>query len=233
MSEQTAAISPRPHPHPGLFLALEGPDGGGKTTQAARLAAWLREDGLDVVTCRDPGSTRVGDRLRAIVLDRGSTHLSLRAEMLVYNASRAQLVDEVIQPSLAAGRVVIADRFLLSTLVYQGVAGGLPVDDLWRIGHMAAAGLLPDLTLILDVTADTARRRVGPARDRIEARPAEYQNRVRQGYLDVARQYGTSGQPCPYYPAPVVLINATADADAVFDQIKSEVARVLALGPRA
>jgi dTMP kinase len=233
MSDQTAAISTRPHPHPGLFLALEGPDGGGKSTQAARLATWLREDGFDVVTCRDPGSTRVGDRLRAIVLDRGSTHLSLRAEMLVYMASRAQLVDEVIQPSLAAGRVVISDRFLLSTLVYQGMAGGLPVDDLWRIGQVAAAGLLPDLTMILDVPPDAARQRVGPARDRIEDRPADYQNRVREGYLDVAGQCSKNGEACPYYPAPVVLIDATADADAVFNQIKSEVERVLALGPRA
>ncbi|MGC8642841.1 MAG: dTMP kinase [Isosphaeraceae bacterium] len=233
MSNQTTTASNRPHPHPGLFLALEGPDGGGKSTQAARLAAWLREDGLDVVTCRDPGSTRVGDRLRSIVLDRDSTHLSLRAEMLVYMASRAQLVDEVIQPSLAAGRVVISDRFLLSTLVYQGMAGGLPVDDLWRIGQVAAAGLLPDLTLILDVPPDAARRRVGPARDRIEDRPVDYQTRVREGYLDVARQGSGNGPSCPYYPAPVVLVDATANADAVFEQIKREVERVLALGPRA
>lgn len=233
MSEQTAVVTPRPHPHPGFFLALEGPDGGGKSTQAARLAAWLREDGFDVVTCRDPGSTRVGDRLRAIVLDRESTHLSLRAEMLVYMASRAQLVDEVIQPSLEAGRVLISDRFLLSTLVYQGIAGGLPVDDLWRIGQVAAGGLLPDLTLLLDLPPDAARKRVGPARDRIEDRPADYQNRVREGYLDVARQSARQGQSCPYYPAPVMRIDASADADAVFNQIKSEVERVLALGPRS
>ncbi len=233
MPDDVTPPGPRPHPHPGLFLALEGPDGGGKSTQAARLAAWLREGGFDVVTCRDPGSTRVGDRLRAIVLDRDSTHLSLRAEMLIYMASRAQLVDEVIQPSLAAGRVLISDRFLLSTLIYQGVAGGLPVDELWRIGQVAAAGLLPDLTLVLDVPPDAARRRVGPARDRIEDRPADYQDRVRRGYLDVARQSSTSGRLCPYYPAPVALVNASGDAEAVFDQIKNEVERVLALGPRA
>ena len=96
-------------------------------------------------------------------------------------ASRAQLVDEVIQPSLAAGRVVIADRFLLSTLVYQGVAGGLPVEDLWRIGQVATAGLLPDLTLVLDVPPDAASQRVGPARDRIEDRPADYQDAGARG----------------------------------------------------
>ena len=161
---ETAKPDPlRPHPHPGLFLALEGPDGGGKTTQAARLAAWLRDDGFDVVSCRDPGSTKVGDRLREIVLDRDSVHLSIRSEMLIYMASRAQLVDEVIRQALAAGRVVISDRFLLSNIVYQGFAGGLPVEDLWRIGQIATAGLLPDLTLVLDVSPGTARVRVGSA----------------------------------------------------------------------
>jgi len=98
----------------GLFLSLDGPDGGGKTTQAALLAAWLRARGLDVVTCRDPGGTSLGDRLRAILLDRETTHLSLRAEMLLYMASRAQLVEEVVWPALAEGRVVVSDRYLLA-----------------------------------------------------------------------------------------------------------------------
>ncbi len=231
---QTAKPDPlRPHPHPGLFLALEGPDGGGKTTQAARLAAWLRDDGFDVVSCRDPGSTKVGDRLREIVLDRDSVHLSIRSEMLIYMASRAQLVDEVIRQALAAGRVVISDRFLLSNIVYQGFAGGLPVEDLWRIGQIATAGLLPDLTLVLDVSPGTARVRVGSARDRIEDRPADYQLRVRNGFADaVNAQNGPTGL-CPYYPAPLVLIDAQGDPDTVFLQIQSEVQRVLALGPRA
>ena len=113
-------------------------------------------------------------------------------------ASRAQLVDEVIRPSLAAGRVVISDRFLLSTIVYQGFAGGLPVEDIWRIGQVATAGLLPDLTLVLDVSAEAARARVGPARDRIEDRPAEYQRRVRDGFLDAAgRARSAAGAALP------------------------------------
>ncbi len=232
MPEESIPEPPRPHPHPGLFLALEGPDGGGKTTQAARLAAWLRGDGFDVVSCRDPGSTEVGGRLREIVLDRDSVHLSVRSEMLIYMASRAQLVDEVIRHSLAAGRVVISDRFLLSNIVYQGFAGGLPVEDLWRVGRVATAGLLPDLTLVLDVSADAARARVGPARDRIEDRPAEYQRQVRAGFVDAAGVHDGPGGLCPYYPAPLVLIDAMGDPDAVFHQIKSEVQRVLALGPR-
>lgn len=233
MSEEPRADPPRPHPHPGLFLALEGPDGGGKTTQAARLTAWLREAGLDVVACRDPGSTDVGDRLRKIVLNRELVHLSLRSEMLIYMASRAQLVDEVIEPSLAAGRVVISDRFLLSTIVYQGIAGGLSVAEIWRIGQVATGGLLPDLTLVLDVPPESALARVGAARDRIEDRPTEYQRRVRNGFRDAAQRSDRSGENSSCYPAPVALIDATGDLDAVFDQIKNEVERVLALGPRS
>jgi dTMP kinase len=232
MPEEFFADPPRPHPHPGLFLALEGPDGAGKTTQAARLAAWMRGDGFDVVSCRDPGSTKAGDRLREIVLESESVHLSIRSEMLIYMASRAQLVDEVIRHSLAASRVVISDRFLLSNIVYQGFAGGLPVEDLWRIGQVATAGLLPDLTLVLDVSAEAARARVGPARDRIEDRTAEYQRLVRAGFIDAVRAHDGPGGFCQYYPAPLVLIEALGDPDAVFLKIKSEVQRVLALGPR-
>ncbi len=232
MPEESLSDPPRPHPHPGLFVALEGPDGGGKTTQAARLAAWLRGDGFDVVSCRDPGSTQVGDRLRKIVLDRDTVHLSVRSEMLIYMASRAQLVDEVIRHALEASRVVISDRFLLSNLVYQGLAGGLPVEDLWRIGQVATAGLLPDLTMVLDVSAETARSRVGSARDRIEDRSAEYQRQVRDGFIAAAHAHDGPGGLCPYYPAPLVLIDAQGDPDAVFLQIQSEVQRVLALGPR-
>jgi dTMP kinase len=232
MTEDSSLQSPRPHPHPGLFIALEGPDGGGKTTQAARLADWLRGQDIDVVTCHDPGSTKIGERLRHLVLDRDSSHLSIRAEMLIYMASRAQLVDEVIRPALAAGRVVISSRFLLSNIVYQGFAGGLPIDDLWCIGRVATGGMLPNLTLVLDITTEAARERVGSARDRIEDRAEEYQRRVREGFLAVARLCTDSGQVPFYYPAPVVLIDAHGIEDAIFSQIKREVERVLALGSR-
>jgi len=174
----------------------------------------------------------MGDRLRQIVLERSSNYLSLRAEMLIYMASRAQLVDEVIRPSLAAGRVVVTDRFLLSNIVYQGVAGGLPVEDVYRVGLVATAGLLPDLTLVLDVTPETSRLRMGPARDRIEDRPADYHRQVREGFLDAARRHAGTADGYPYYPAPVLLVDGAGSEDAVFDLIKSEVERVLALGPR-
>ena len=118
----------------GRFVVLDGPDGGGKSTQAALLADWLRAQGLEVVTCRDPGGTALGDRLRSLLLDRDSVPLSMRSEMLLYQASRAQLVDEIIRPALEAGKVVVSDRFLLANIVYQGFAGGLGIDVVGAVG---------------------------------------------------------------------------------------------------
>lgn len=208
--------------HSGFFISLDGPDGGGKTTQAARLAAWLRDTGREVVTCRDPGGTALGDRLRAILLDRHDTPIGMRAEMLLYMASRAQLVEEVLAPALGAGKVVVSDRFLLANVVYQGLAGGLPAEQLWDVGQVATAGLLPDLTLLLDVPPDVALARMGGTRDRIEDRPESYRRAVREGFLRAA----------PSYPAPLVVIDATADPEAVFQHIQREVARALGGSPR-
>src|SRR5262245_65186586 len=103
----------------GRLLVLDGPDGGGKTTQAAALAAWLRARGIDVVTCRDPGGTALGDQLRRILQDRATTNLALRAEMLLFMASRAQLVEEIVRPALESGKTVVSDRYLLANIVYQ------------------------------------------------------------------------------------------------------------------
>ena len=171
------------------------------------------------MTCRDPGGTALGDRLRALLLDRGDLRIDLRAEMLLFMASRAQLVEEVIRPALDAGRVVVCDRFLLSNVVYQGYAGGLEVEELWRVGRSSTGGLMPDLTVVLDVPPEVGRARTGGPRDRIEDRGAD---RVRSGFLEAAARY----------PAPIVVIDATGDPDAVALQIESEVARALGPDPR-
>jgi dTMP kinase len=126
---------------------------------------------------------------------------------------------------------VISDRYLLANIVYQGCAGGLPLEEIGAVGRAATAGLLPDLTLILDVPAEVARARVGGARDRIEDRPASYHAKVREGYLKAAEAV-TAGR-CSYYHAPVVVIDASADPQTVSRRIRSEVERALALGPRA
>jgi dTMP kinase len=221
----------RSHAYPGLFLVLDGPDGGGKTTQARRLTDWLKERGFDVVTCRDPGGTALGDRLRSILQDRVTVPLSMRAEMLLYMASRAQLVEEVIAPALAAGRIVISDRYLLSNIVYQGTAGGLLEEEIAIVGLTATAGLLPDLTIVLDIAPAEAMARIGAPRDRIEDRPLFYHERVRAGYLAAAEAEGQPGDQgpagSPVYPAPIVVIQATGDSDTVFKRIQQAVAQAL------
>jgi dTMP kinase len=206
----------------GRFFALDGPDGGGKSTQVAQLVRWLEEGGHDVVACRDPGGTVVGERVRQILLDRATSHLTLRAEMLLYMASRAQLVEEVIRPALEAGRLVVSDRYLLANVVYQGYAGGLPTQEIWRVGEAATGGLMPDLTLLIDVPPDVARARVGHPRDRVEDRPEAYHTRVRQGFLDAVSTY----------PAPIVVIDGAADLETVAARLRDEVARALEQRPR-
>ena len=214
----------RSHAHPGLFLVLDGPDGGGKTTQARRLAEWLKERGFDVVTCRDPGGTALGDRLRSILQDRVTVPLSMRAEMLLYMASRAQLVEDVIRPALSMGKVVISDRYLLSNIVYQGAAGGLLEEEIAMVGLVATAGLLPDLTIVLDIAPAEAMARIGAPRDRIEDRPLFYHERVRAGYLAAAQsqeqQAGNADVCSPVYTAPIVVVDASADSDTVFNRIE-------------
>lgn len=204
----------------GVFISLDGPDGGGKTTQAAQLAEWLRGRGHEVVACRDPGGTPLGERVRSILLERSTVEPVLRAEMLLFMASRAQLVEQVIRPALESGKIVISDRYLLANVVYQGYAGGLPVEMLWEVGRAATRGLMPDLTLVLDVPADVARARVGAARDRMEDRSDVA--RVREGFLEAIATY----------PAPVRTIDASAVPEAVARQIRDEVAHALAIDPR-
>lgn len=229
----TGIPEPSARPHPGCFLVLDGPDGGGKTTQVERLADWLRGRGLDVVTCRDPGGTALGNRLRSILMDRGDVAISMRAEMLLFMASRAQMVEEIIRPAMESGHVVVCDRFLLSTIAYQGHAGGLSPPDITAVGVVATGHLLPDLTIVLDVPPGAARGRIGAARDRIEDRPASYHERVREGFLSAATTHGGVPETSPLYPAPIVVVDATAGPDEVFEAIKSEVRRVLALDPRS
>lgn len=206
----------------GRFIVLEGPDGGGKTTQAARLATWLGAAGREVVACREPGGTRLGESIRSMVKERSDVAIGMTAEMLLFMASRAQLIAEVIGPALARGAVVVADRYLLSNVVYQGMAGGLGPADVWAVGRAATGGLLPDLTLILDVPVEVALGRVGPGRDRIEDRGVEYRRRVRAGFLAAVADYR----------APVVVVDGSLEPDAVTRRIRDEVTRALALAPR-
>jgi dTMP kinase len=172
-----------------MFLSFDGIDGTGKSTQIRLLCEWLAERGFDVVTCRDPGSTPLGERIREILLhsDEG-TPIARRSEMLLYMAARSQLVDEVIRPALVAGKVVVSDRYLLANIVYQAYAGGLDVETVRRVGEVAIDGVEPDTVLLLDMAPEAADERMDRVRDRMESQGDEYRRQLREGFLAEARR---------------------------------------------
>jgi dTMP kinase len=173
-----------------MFFSFDGMDGGGKTTQVARFCEWLRSQGFEVVACRDPGSTRLGDAVRQILLESRGAPIGRRSEMLLYMAARAQLVEEVVAPALSEGCTVVSDRFLLANVVYQGHAGGLDVDEIWRVGRIATGGLMPDLTFVLDLPLADAAARIARPLDRMEQQGDAFRAAVRAGYLAEAARLG-------------------------------------------
>lgn len=193
----------------GRFVVFDGPDGSGKTTQFHRFCHAARDAGLDVVEVREPGGTAIGEQVRQLLLDPANEDMDLRAEMLLYMASRAQLVARKIGPAIEAGKLVVADRFISSTLAYQGTAGGVDPTDIAAVGDIAVGRYRPDLVVVFDVDQATAARRLNPLLDRIEQRGADFHARVREGYLQQARQA----------PDGYRVIDARADADAVFGQL--------------
>ncbi len=167
-----------------MFFSFDGIDGVGKTTQMQLFCDWLTEQNQEVVTCRDPGSTPLGEQVREILLTSGEeTPIAARSEMLLYMAARAQLVDEVIRPALDAGKTVVSDRYLLANVVYQGYAGGLDVAAVRDVGGVATDGLMPDCTFLLDMSPTAARARMGDELDRVESRGDAYREQLRQGFL--------------------------------------------------
>jgi dTMP kinase len=177
----------------GIFLSFEGMDGSGKTTQLGMLVHRLRSEGYDVLETVEPGGTSIGSQIRRILLDPSHRNLSDRAELLLYFASRAQNIDECIRPALAAGRVVVCDRFTDSTLAYQGIARGLGVEIVQELHRFTCRELQPDLTLLLDVDRHIALERArsrnetaaGPAESRIDEEAGEFHDRVRAAYLSL------------------------------------------------
>ena len=196
-----------------MFFSIDGVDGVGKTTQMTLFCQWLREQGRDVVTCRDPGSTELGEALREIVLQRHSLTIHRRSEMLIYMAARAQLVEQVIRPALEAGQTVVSDRFLLANVVYQGYAGGLDVEQVWQVGRIATADVAPDLTFVLDMDLQEASRRLDRELDRMERQGAEFRQRLRDGYLAEARRQHVR----------IEVVDAGQDVDAVQAAIRQAV----------
>jgi dTMP kinase len=174
-------------PRRGLLVAFEGGEGAGKTTQARLLAIWLREQGYDVIATQEPGATKVGMRLRALLLDTAHAGLSPRAEALMYAADRAEHVDSVIGPALERGTIVVTDRYVDSSIAYQGRGRQQPVGEVAGLNRWATGGLEPDLTILLDLPPAAGLGRRSVSADRLEAEPAEFHERVREGFLAQAR----------------------------------------------
>jgi dTMP kinase len=179
--------------HPGRFITFEGMDGCGKTTQLRLLGHALREQGVEVVETVEPGGTEIGRKIRRILLDPANAEIHPRAELLLYFASRAQNVEQVIRPALAHGRTVLCDRFTDSTLVYQGCGRGLDPQIVVELDRIACQELKPDTTFLIDIDPETSlarakrrNQRAGPAESRIDEESAAFHERVRRGYLKLA-----------------------------------------------
>jgi dTMP kinase len=193
-----------------MFISLDGIDGCGKSTQVELLADRLRQQGHDVFTCRDPGSTGLGEVVRGILLNRHDLDICRMSEMLLFMTARAQMMQELILPALNSGKIVVTDRFLLSTIVYQGYAGKIAVEAIEQIGGIATSGTLPDLNFVLDLPLETARQRMNLREiDRMERMGTDYHEQVRQGFLTHAKTD----------PQRFVVLDASHPIDAVAENV--------------
>ena len=207
--------------HRGIFITFEGIDGSGKTTQLRILAERLRQAGRTVVEAVEPGGTEIGRQIRAILLDGRNTQLTPRAELLLYFASRAQNVEEAIRPALAAGQIVLCDRFTDSTLVYQGYGRGLGPEVVLTLDRIACHGLIPDLTVFVDIDLDESLERArgrnitsASSETRLDDESREFHKRVRAAYLALAKQEARR----------FIVIDGAASVDEVAGRVWKEVA---------
>lgn len=201
-----------------MFFSFDGVDGVGKSTQLRLFHHWLLDSGYEVVTCRDPGSTPLGEQLREIVLHSPEgVAIGSHSEMLIYMAARAQLVEEVIRPAIEAGKVVVSDRFVLANIVYQGYAGGLEVSEVREVGRIATADLAPNCVFLLDMSPEDAHARLGERLDRMEQRGDAYREQLRKGFLAEAAQIGSS----------VHVIDACREIPDIQEEIRQIAAQVL------
>ena len=194
------------------FITLDGIDGVGKSTQIENLVDYLAGKGHEVLTVRDPGSTEIGTRLRAILLD-SDLEIHRRTEAMLFMSSRCEMIEKTIRPALESGKIVISDRFLLATVVYQSTVSnsqtGVAPDTLWQMGDLANDGLKPDLTLLLDMPAEQAVKRMDGPADRMESRGIDYMESVRQAFLEQL----TNSSPH----------TAIIDADRSPDEVKKDI----------
>jgi dTMP kinase len=194
-----------------VFVTFEGLDGSGKTTQAQLLAGSLRAAGQELVATREPGGTPLGEEVRRLLL--GGLEMTARAEAALFAAARAELVERVIRPALTAGKIVLSDRYIDSSLAYQGVARGLGIDEVYELNRVATGGLLPDVAFVLQLDPDVAAARAGDTPDRIEREGSDFRRRVHDGYEAVAERF----------PDRVVLLDGARSPDELHEEILGRV----------
>ncbi len=198
----------------GRFLVIDGPDGAGKSTQLKLLAEYLRGKGLDVLTTRDPGGTPIGEEIRRILLDNSHAEMTVGSEILLYMASRTQLMGQVIAPALQTGTCVLCDRWVSATVAYQVAEGKATAEEILSLYDLALKGIRPDLTLLLDVPAEMGLSRVSEEPDRIEAKGLDYHKKVRQLFLKQAELQH------PDLPKVAAIIDAVGNIDDVQTRLR-------------
>ncbi len=201
----------------GKFITFEGSEGCGKSTQSKMLLDYLQKKKFPVKLFREPGGVVISEKIRAILLDKANTAMNRECETLLYMAARAQLVEEVVIPELKAGRILVCDRFLDSTIAYQGYGCGVDIPMISAMGKFATKGLEPDLTFFLDLDTEEGLRRRGSERDRIELRSLEYHNRVRSGYREIAS----------FDPKRVIVIDGAKSKEDIFHVVRESVEKLL------
>lgn len=201
----------------GLFITFEGPDGSGKSTQIDRLRTFIQEKGYDAILTREPGGTVIGEKIRELVLDRNNTEMDYMTETLLYAAARAQHVAQVIKPALDAGRTVICDRFMDSSIVYQGYGRNLG-DCVRIINEYAVRGCFPDITFLMRLDPAIGKRRIKPGeQDRLEMEKLDYHREVFRGYEELEKQY----------PGRIIGINANRSIDEISSEILQHIEKLL------
>jgi len=201
----------------GLFITFEGSEGSGKSTQMELIGQYLKNKKKTVLFVREPGGVAISEKIREILLDAGNKAMAPSCEMLLYMAARAQLVSEVIAPALNKGKAVICDRFLDSTVVYQGYGHQMDVAFIKTVGRFATQDIKPDLTFIFDIEAKKGLARIKRAKDRIEQRAMAYHARVRAGYLDIAKKE----------PKRIKVINSDQSIEDIHQQVRQHIDRLL------